>query len=136
VTEALEPYLPYLWVDAGRTWKRSFWTGKRPSSIGRVKGFYGNMGVLIRAYALHPQSGRTGPWPELQKTRAHPITCGCACVTSTRCRTTGRACTNSSCRPQAQAKKGGTAKAIGKRILDYGMQRAHGVLPLSSRRRS
>ncbi|MBE9503091.1 MAG: aminomethyl-transferring glycine dehydrogenase subunit GcvPB [Proteobacteria bacterium] len=49
VTETLAPYLPApVIVKSGD--KYSF-NDDRPKSIGRVKAFYGNFGILVRAYA-------------------------------------------------------------------------------------
>jgi glycine cleavage system protein P-like pyridoxal-binding family len=53
VTRALEPYLPVPVVARdGRGETASYrWDFDRPLSIGRVHSYYGNIGVLIRAYA-------------------------------------------------------------------------------------
>ncbi len=50
VTEELAEYLPAPVVarDAEGTFR---WDGDRPKSIGRLHGFHGNVGVLVRAYA-------------------------------------------------------------------------------------
>ncbi len=45
----LEPYMP-LPVLAEKD-ARLYWDGNRPKSIGRVRAFYGNFGVLVRALA-------------------------------------------------------------------------------------
>jgi len=68
VGELLEPYLPVPLVDrrdgdvgvtAGA--HRSFFLDHdRPHSIGRMKGFYGNIGVLVRAYAYILRMGADG----------------------------------------------------------------------------
>ncbi len=49
VSETLVPYLPVPTVEMvdGRFWLEYTW----PRSIGRVRSFYGNIGVMIRAYA-------------------------------------------------------------------------------------
>ena len=60
VTEALEPYLPVPLVQCESRVGTYFLDRERPSSIGRVKGFYGNMGVLIRAYAYILSLGGPG----------------------------------------------------------------------------
>jgi glycine dehydrogenase subunit 2 len=60
VSERLEPYLPLPLVvprqDAGG-YQLDY---DRPLSIGRVKGFYGNIGVLVRAYCYLVQMGGDG----------------------------------------------------------------------------
>ncbi len=60
VTEALEPYLPVPLVvrdEASGTFRLEY---DRPRSIGRMHGFHGNVGVLIRAYAYVFLHGRDG----------------------------------------------------------------------------
>jgi glycine dehydrogenase subunit 2 len=59
VTEALEPFLPTPVV-------RRYDDGSfgleydRPASIGRMKGFHGNVGILVRAYAYIRALGQAG----------------------------------------------------------------------------
>ncbi|MFQ5655436.1 MAG: aminomethyl-transferring glycine dehydrogenase subunit GcvPB [Planctomycetota bacterium] len=49
VCEKLEPYLPApRVVKAGESYR---WDHDRPASIGKVKPFHGNVGMLVRAYA-------------------------------------------------------------------------------------
>jgi glycine dehydrogenase subunit 2 len=62
VTQALEPFLPapmVKWVDdpAGPSFG---WDHDRPDSIGRVHGWFGNFGILVRAYAYVFGHGRDG----------------------------------------------------------------------------
>lgn len=60
VTEALEPYLPVPLVardEATGTFRLEM---DRPRSIGRMHGFHGNIGVLVRAYAYVFLHGRDG----------------------------------------------------------------------------
>ena len=60
VTEALEPYLPVPLVardEASGTFRLET---DRPRSIGRMHGFHGNIGVLVRAYAYVFVHGRDG----------------------------------------------------------------------------
>ena len=60
VAEELAPYLPAP-IVAGTTRRgRSIGTDDRPDSIGRVHGFHGNFGVLVRAYAYVFLHGRDG----------------------------------------------------------------------------
>ena len=59
-SERLEPYLPLPLVAPradGGGWRLDY---DRPRSIGRVKGFYGNVGVLIRAYCYLLRMGGDG----------------------------------------------------------------------------
>jgi len=59
VVERLAPFLPSPVVarDDDGTFR---WDGDRPESIGRVHGFHGNFGVLVRAYAYVFAHGRDG----------------------------------------------------------------------------
>ncbi|MEO0996501.1 MAG: aminomethyl-transferring glycine dehydrogenase subunit GcvPB [Pseudomonadota bacterium] len=61
VGERLEPYLPEPIVvadgDGGFRFTR---VGERPRSIGRLSGFMGNAGVLLRAYVYMRMLGRDG----------------------------------------------------------------------------
>ncbi len=58
VTEALGPYLPAPTV--GRDGDRYYLDDDRPRSIGRVRSFFGNVGVLIRAYCYIRTYGPDG----------------------------------------------------------------------------
>lgn len=58
VKEFLAPFLPVPWVTRGEKGYRLEW--KAPDSIGRVKGFYGNFGILVRAYAYIRSLGGEG----------------------------------------------------------------------------
>src|SRR3954465_4181537 len=54
----MEPYLPQPRLQrVGDAWS---WNYDRPASIGRVRAFYGNVGVLIRALAYIMAHGREG----------------------------------------------------------------------------
>ena len=58
VKKALEPFLPAPRLRrAGRKWA---WDFKRKHSIGRVKAFYGNFGVIVRALAYILAHGGPG----------------------------------------------------------------------------
>ncbi|MFH0899342.1 MAG: aminomethyl-transferring glycine dehydrogenase subunit GcvPB [Pseudomonadota bacterium] len=58
VVSALEPFLPVPTVetDGDRFWLEL----ARPQSIGRVRSFYGNFGILVRAYAYIREMGAEG----------------------------------------------------------------------------
>ncbi|MDI9259890.1 aminomethyl-transferring glycine dehydrogenase subunit GcvPB [Alicyclobacillus sendaiensis] len=54
----LEPYLPAPVLE--KRDHRYVWNWDRPKSIGKVKGFFGNFGVLVRAYAYIRTLGAEG----------------------------------------------------------------------------
>jgi len=58
VKKALEPFLPAPRLK--KSGKRWAWDYKRKNSIGRVKAFYGNFGVLVRALAYILAHGGPG----------------------------------------------------------------------------
>ena len=60
VTERLAPFLPKPVLGFDEDSGRYFWDHERPDSIGRVHGFHGNFGVLVRAYAYVFAHGRDG----------------------------------------------------------------------------
>jgi glycine dehydrogenase subunit 2 len=60
VVERLEPFLPAPVVAHDAEGGRYFWDHDRPDSIGRVHGFHGNFGVLVRAFAYVFAHGREG----------------------------------------------------------------------------
>jgi glycine dehydrogenase subunit 2 len=58
VRRALEPYLPGPRV--GRDGRRFVWRPDDPKSVGRVRAFYGNFGILVRALAYMLRVGGPG----------------------------------------------------------------------------
>jgi glycine cleavage system P protein (glycine dehydrogenase) subunit 2 len=58
VSEALVPYLPVPMVE--KDGDRFTLSVERPRSIGKVRGFYGNFGMLVRALAYIRSLGRDG----------------------------------------------------------------------------
>ena len=60
VTEELEPFLPTPVVAYDADEDRYYWDRDRPDSIGPVHGFYGNFGILVRAYAYVFGHGHDG----------------------------------------------------------------------------
>ena len=60
VSERLAPFLPSPVVAYDPDGGRYFWDHDRPDSIGRVHGFNGNFGVLVRAFAYVFAHGRGG----------------------------------------------------------------------------
>ena len=59
VKEKLVPFLPVPLVerDAGGSY---FWKDDLPQSIGKVQGFYGNFGVIVKAYTYMVMMGAAG----------------------------------------------------------------------------
>jgi glycine cleavage system P protein (glycine dehydrogenase) subunit 2 len=60
VSPRLEPFLPSPVVGFEEESGRYFWDHDRPDAIGRVHGFNGNFGVLVRAFAYVFGHGRDG----------------------------------------------------------------------------
>jgi glycine dehydrogenase subunit 2 len=63
VTEELTPFLPIPVVDLHQEHEagsRYYLDYERPHSIGRVSGFYGNFGVMVKAYAYLRSLGALG----------------------------------------------------------------------------
>ncbi len=58
VQKELEKFLPVPVVEYDR--KRYYFDYNRPHSIGKIKGFYGNFGVLVKAYAYLLLMGAEG----------------------------------------------------------------------------
>ena len=58
VKDFLAPYLPAPVIAAGPSGLR--WDGERPLSIGRISGYHGNFGVLLKALAYIRALGGTG----------------------------------------------------------------------------
>jgi glycine dehydrogenase subunit 2 len=60
VNQRLERFLPAPLVGFDPDGGRYFWDQDRPDSIGRISGFHGNFGVLVRAFAYVFGHGREG----------------------------------------------------------------------------
>lgn len=56
----LEPYLPKPVVEFDEAKGVYYWDYDRPESIGKVKGFFGNFGVALRAYVYIKTMGKEG----------------------------------------------------------------------------
>lgn len=56
----LAPYLPVPMVTYNEAEDKYGWDYDRPESIGKIKGFFGNFGVLLRAYVYILSMGRDG----------------------------------------------------------------------------
>jgi glycine dehydrogenase subunit 2 len=137
VTERLAPYLPVPLVapPSGATAASgaSGATGyrldcDRPSSIGRVKGFYGNVGVLVRAYSYLLRMGADG------LTQASEDAVLGANYLLTRLRPLFPVPYDGPCMHEfvlsAAGHGSGAAHDIGKRILDFGMHAPTVYFPL------
>ena len=129
VKKALEPFLPT--PRPRRTAKTFYWDYDLPQSIGKVRTFYGNIGMLVRAYAYIRAHGREG----LQKISKAAIInanylkkklaahyhepfrqpCMHECVLSAR----------------SQKEQGSSARDIAKRLLDFGFHAPTIYFPLT-----
>ena len=133
VTERLEPFLP-LPLVACRTANREpefYFDWDRPQSIGRVKGFYGNISVLVRAYTYVLRMGGEG------LRRASEDAVLNANYLRVRLRDVyhipyDRTCMHEFVASAARQKTNGVeARDIAKRILDFGMHAPTVYFPLT-----
>ncbi len=130
VTARLEPYLPVPLVRISPADEAYTLDYQRPHSIGRIKGFYGNVGVLIRAYAYLLRMGGDG------LARASEDAVLSANYLRVRLRASYQVPYDRICMHEfvlsaaAQARRGGTARDIAKRILDFGMHAPTIYFPL------
>ncbi len=60
VMRRLEKFLPVPVVEFDPKRKRYYLDYDRPHSVGKIKGFYGNFGVLVKAYTYIMQMGAQG----------------------------------------------------------------------------
>lgn len=60
VSERLARFLPSPLVGYNEGTGRYFWDDDRPDSIGRIHGFHGNFGILVRAFAYYRGLGGEG----------------------------------------------------------------------------
>ena len=60
VREHLVPFLPRPTVEAAADTGQAYLDWDRPESIGKVQGFYGNFGIMVRAYAYIRALGAVG----------------------------------------------------------------------------
>jgi glycine dehydrogenase subunit 2 len=128
VTERLEPYLPAPLV-APRSGAPGYSLDyDRPSSIGRVKAFYGNVGVLVRAYSYLLRMGADG------LTQASEDAVLSAKYLLTKLRPLFPVPYDGPCMHEfvlsAAGHGAGAAHDIGKRILDFGMHAPTVYFPL------
>ena len=130
VSAELEPYLPLPLIcrsEHDGTYALDY---QRPRSIGRIKGFFGNVGVMVRAYAYLLRMGADG------LTQASEDAVLNANYLRTRLRDRFPVPFDGSCMHEfvlsakARAESGGTAHNIAKRILDFGMHAPTVYFPL------
>jgi glycine dehydrogenase subunit 2 len=56
--QSLEPFMPKPTIEFDG--EKYYFNWNRPQSIGKIKGFYGNFGILVRAYAYILAHGKDG----------------------------------------------------------------------------
>jgi glycine dehydrogenase subunit 2 len=128
VTGQLEPYLPVPLVAPRPGGPGYCLDYDRPSSIGRVKAFYGNVGVLVRAYGYLLRMGGDG------LTQASEDAVLNANYLLTKLRSLFPVPYDGPCMHEfvlsAAGHGAGAAHDIGKRILDFGMHAPTVYFPL------
>jgi glycine dehydrogenase subunit 2 len=128
VGELLEPYLPTPLL--AREGDRFFFDHDRPNSIGRVKGFHGNVGVLVRAYSYILRMGGDG----LTQVAEDAVLNANYLRVRLRDRYEvphDRACMHEFVASASRQKQRGvTAKDVAKRILDFGVHAPSVYFPL------
>jgi glycine dehydrogenase subunit 2 len=130
VSTALEPYLPLPLVCRSELDGAYGLDYDRPRSIGRVKGFFGNIAVVVRAYAYILRMGAQG------LTQASEDAVLSANYLRVRLRNRFPAAFDRPCMHEFvlsakdRAEGGGTALNIAKRILDFGMHSPTVYFPL------
>jgi len=124
VSEKLERFLPVPLVQHDEKTGRYYLDYDRPDSIGKIKAFYGNFGVLVRAYTYLLMMGEEGlreateaavvnanyVRKKVSETRGFKPAFDCACKHEV----------VFSAEP-LRRETGITARDVAKRILDYGM---------------
>ena len=104
VSDRIEPYLPRPVIAQARRRQPSRSTSDRPKSIGKLRGFQGNYGVLRALLRLHLLARRRGPARTPRRPRCStPTTCWRGSASSTWptvCRSPSASCAcTSSCSP-------------------------------------
>ena len=97
-----------------------------------MRSFFGNVGVLVRAYCYIRTHGPDGLQPrERERGAQRQLPAQPREAHSCRCRRATAACTSSSPRPRKlKAEKGVSAMDIAKRLLDYGFHAPTVYFPL------
>jgi len=118
VTRALEPYLPVpRLVEQQGTLQ---WSTASPHAIGRVRSFYGNVGILIRAYAYLLAYGTAG-LADISRGAILTANYLAARLAAQYDLPYGRRCMHEFIiSAKRQKASGGSALDIAKRLLDYG----------------
>ena len=120
---------PCHWSRRRRT-AGSTWTTTVPSPSARSRTFYGNIGVLVRAYTYIRALGGEGLTKASETRCSTPTTCWQECATSSLCPTSDAACTSSWPRRRRLTEHGVRAMDIAKRLLDYGFHAPTVYFPL------
>lgn len=126
VTRELERFLPVPVVEYDRKRDHYYLDYDRPDSIGKINGFYGNFGVLVKAYAYILLMGADGltEAAETATLNANYIMRKLLGVKGYELKfDSGRPCKHEvvfSAEP-LKRETGATAKDIAKRLLDYGV---------------
>ncbi|MEW4564226.1 aminomethyl-transferring glycine dehydrogenase subunit GcvPB [Bremerella sp. JC770] len=130
VTEKLKPFLPSPIVEKdGDRYKLDF---DRPESIGRVRSFFGNTGVLVRAYCYILSHGPVG-LREVSENAVLNANYLLSKVKHFLPVPRGERCMHEFVASASDLKKerGITAMDIGKRLLDYGFHAPTVYFPLT-----
>jgi glycine dehydrogenase subunit 2 len=134
VAEPLAPYLPVPLVvrDQDETGSRYRLDYGRPKSIGRVRAFFGNTGVLVRAYCYIRTHGPDG----LRRVAENAVLNANYLLSQLRdvlLVPQGRRCMHEFVATAAELRKarGVSAMDVAKRLLDYGMHAPTVYFPLT-----
>ncbi|PQO47874.1 aminomethyl-transferring glycine dehydrogenase subunit GcvPB [Blastopirellula marina] len=130
VTEKLQPFLPSpMVVKEGETYKLDF---DRPESIGRVRSFFGNVGVLVRAYCYILSHGPVG-LREVSENAVLNANYLLSKIKHFLPVPRGERCMHEFVASASKLKqeRGITAMDIGKRLLDYGFHAPTVYFPLT-----
>lgn len=130
VTEKLKPFLPSPMVEKdGEGYKLDF---DRPESIGRVRSFFGNVGVLVRAYCYILSHGPQG-LKEVSENAVLNANYLLSKVKHFLPVPRGERCMHEFVASASKLKqeRGITAMDIGKRLLDYGFHAPTVYFPLT-----
>jgi len=109
--------------------------GERPTSIGRVRSFHGNFGVMVRAYAYIRELGAAGCGRSADMAVLKPTTCAFKVATISWCPTTSPACTSSWPATRGLEPTGTSTLDVAKRLVDHGFHPPTVVLPADRPRR-
>ena len=129
IKKILEPFLPTPVVITKPDGTLGF-EYDRPQSVGRVRAFYGNFGMFVRALAyILPTAPTACARPP--KTRCStPTTFARDSKASTTCLTRRPACTKSFSATSCRRKKACSTMDIAKRLIDYGFHPYTTAFPL------